>query len=56
VVQRHEQAGAIEVFGLGVGLDLSAFYARSHVLDLGAAIGRAMFGEVIELLAGRHRR
>jgi len=56
VVQRHEQAGAIEVFGLGVGLDLSAFYARSHVLDLGGAIGRAMYGEVIELLAGRHRR
>ena len=56
IVQRHEQAGAIEVFGLGVGLDLSAFYACSHVLDLGDATFRATFAEVIELMAGRHRR
>jgi cobaltochelatase CobT len=53
VVQRHEQSGAIEIFGLGVGLDLSPFYSRSHVLDLGGAIGAAMFGEVVDLLAGR---
>jgi cobaltochelatase CobT len=55
-VARVEAAGAIEVIGLGVGLDLSPFYGRSHVLDLGGAIGSAMFGEVLELLAGRHRR
>ena len=56
VVQRHEQSAAIEIFGLGVGLDLSPFYARSHILDLGGAIGRAMFGEVIDLLAARSVR
>ena len=56
VVQGHEQAGAIEIFGLGVGLDLSPFYSRSHGLDLGGAIGRAMFGEVIGLIAKGRRR
>ena len=56
VVQRHEQSGAIEIFGVGVGLDLSAYYSRSHVLDLAGSIGNAMFREVIEMLAGRHRR
>ena len=56
VVARHERAGEIRVFGIGVGLDLSGFYSHSHVLDLGAAIGNAMFREVIALLAGRHRR
>ncbi len=56
VVQRHEQQRAIEIFGIGVGLDLSPYYSRSQVLDLGGAIGNAMFREVIELLAGRHRR
>jgi cobaltochelatase CobT len=56
VVARVENAGAIEVIGLGVGLDLSPFYSKSHVLDLGGVIGRAMFDEVVELLAGRHRR
>ncbi|MEO7009129.1 MAG: cobalt chelatase [Caldimonas sp.] len=56
VVQRHEQAGAIEICGVGVGLDLSPYYRRSHVLDLAGAIGNAMFREVVELIAGRHRR
>lgn len=56
VVRRHEQQGAVEIVGVGVGLDLSPFYARSHVLDLGGAIGRAMFGEVLGLLDSRRRR
>ncbi|MGH8796127.1 MAG: cobaltochelatase CobT-related protein, partial [Caldimonas sp.] len=56
VVQRHEQAGAIEVCGVGVGLDLSPYYRRSHILDLGGAIGNAMFREIIEMIARRHRR
>ena len=34
---------------------LSPDYRRSHALDLGAAIGNAMFREVLETLAGRHR-
>jgi cobaltochelatase CobT len=56
VVRRHEQQGAVEIVGVGVGLDLSPFYARSHVLDLGGAIGRSMFGEVLDLLDSRRRR
>ncbi len=56
VVADGERAGGIEIVGLGVGLDLSPFYSRSHVLDLGGAIGRAMFGEVVALLARPRRR
>jgi cobaltochelatase CobT len=56
VVERHESEGAIEIYGIGVGLDLSPYYSRSRVLDLGGSIGNAMFREVIETLAGRHRR
>ena len=56
VVRRHERAGAIEIVGLGVGLDLSPFYSRSHILDLGGAIGRAMFGEVLEWIDRRRGR
>jgi cobaltochelatase CobT len=56
VVQRVERRGAVRVFGVGVGLDLSPYYERSHVLDLGGAIGNAMFREIVEMLAGRHRR
>jgi cobaltochelatase CobT len=56
VIARQEQRGDIEIAGIGVGLDLSPYYSRSHVLDLAASTGNTIFREVIELMAGRHRR
>ncbi len=56
VTERIERAGSIEVHGIGVGLDLSAFYRSSHVLDLDARIGNAMFAEVLGLIAKRGMR
>lgn len=51
-----QQRAGIEVFGLGVGLDLSPFYPRCRAIDLQAPPGNALFVELLELLAGRHRR
>lgn len=48
-----ERAGRIELHALGVGLDLSPWYRSSHLLDLDARIGNAMFGEALALLARR---
>ncbi|RSZ47659.1 MULTISPECIES: cobalt chelatase [unclassified Variovorax] len=56
VVARQEQRGDIAIAGIGVGLDLSPYYSRSHVLDLATSSGNSIFREVIELMAGRHRR
>ena len=56
VVGRLEGRGAIEVYGLGVGLDLSPYYRSSRVLDLDAAIGNAVFGDVIAMLAAARGR
>jgi cobaltochelatase CobT len=56
VVARQEQRGDIAIAGIGVGLDLSPYYSRSHVLDLATSSGNTIFREVIELMAGRHRR
>ena len=56
VTERQEKDGRIEIYAIGVGLDLSPYYRRSHVLDLGAGIGNGMFRETLGLLAGRHRR
>ncbi len=56
VVARHEQTGRVGIAGVGVGLDLSPYYSRSHVLDLAAARGAAMFRELIGLMAGFRRR
>jgi cobaltochelatase CobT len=52
VVARAEAQGAF-VFGLGVGLDLSPYYGRSHVLDLAGGVQMANFREVIGLLGRR---
>ena len=50
LVRALEQAGAA-VIGVGVGLDLSPYYRRSHVLDLSKAVTMAVFREVIGMIA-----
>lgn len=56
VLRRQEQPGGVEVFGIGVGLDLSAFYSRSLALDLSKPPGNQACFEIVEMLAGRGRR
>lgn len=56
VLRRHEQPGDVEIFGVGVGLDLSAFYSRSRALDLSTPPGNETCFEIVEMLAGRGRR
>jgi len=55
VAERIERSGRIDLCAVGVGLDLSPWYARSHVLDLDAHIGPAMFDEVVAMMAVRGR-
>jgi cobaltochelatase CobT len=56
VVARQQAVGGVEILGLGVGLDLSPYYGRCHALELDGLPGRAAFGELMALIAGRHRR
>lgn len=51
IVARAEGDGLVEVYGVGVGLDLSPYYSHSRVLDLSQATSNAMFGEVVDLIA-----
>jgi cobaltochelatase CobT len=55
VVARFEAAGA-EVYGVGVGLDLSPYYSRSHVLDLSGSVTMAVLRELIAMLGRCARR
>ncbi|HEY8710542.1 MAG TPA: cobalt chelatase [Burkholderiaceae bacterium] len=55
VVARHEQAGT-EIYGVGVGLDLSPYYSRSHVLDLAGPVGMAVFREIFGMIGRSERR
>ncbi len=55
VVAQAEAQGA-EIYGVGVGLDLSPCYSRSHVLDLSGPVGRSVFRELIAMIARGARR
>jgi len=52
VVARREQEGAVEIYGVGVGLDLSPYYARAQALDLSKAMGNEVFDEIVGMMAG----
>lgn len=53
VVARHEEKGAVEIYGVGVGLDLGACYRRSQVIDLSAAMRNEVFSEIVGMMARR---
>lgn len=52
-VQAIERGGRIGIAGLGVGLDLSPYYRRSHVLDLGEDSTDHLLREIAQLLPPR---
>lgn len=50
VIEGVEAQGEIDVYGLGVGLDLSPFYRRCLAVDLDQGLSQEMFGEIISLV------
>ena len=52
-VARHEQQGGVEIYGVGVGLDLSPYYRRSLALDLSTGPDMGVFGEIVGWMSGR---
>ncbi len=56
VVQRHEAAGAVQILGVGVGLDLSVFYSRCQAIDLSLGLRYETLDEIVAMIGGRARR
>jgi len=56
VVQAIESDRRIGIYGLGVGLDLSPYYSRSHVLDLEMATANQLLREIAMLIGSRAQR
>ena len=50
VVVRREREGAVEILGLGVGLDLSPYYRRSVAADFSSGLDNALFFELARLM------
>ena len=50
VLAYQEQIGEVEIFALGVDLDLSPFYRRSLVFDLSRQLDNQMINEILLLL------
>lgn len=50
VVTAHEVSGSTEIFGLGVGLDLSPYYRRNLALDLSQGTTPAVVNQVLGML------
>ncbi|MBY4677457.1 cobaltochelatase CobT-related protein [Marinobacterium arenosum] len=48
-----ESRGEIELYALGVGLDLSAYYRRSLALDIEESLDNGVFMEILQLLGRR---
>lgn len=48
-----EQKGTVEIYGLGLGLDLSAYFRHCRALDPASDTGNSAFRAVLDLLAGR---
>ncbi len=53
VVAGREAGGSTEIFGLGVGLDLSPYYRQNLSLDLSGGTTSAVVGQVLAMLAAR---
>ena len=56
VAQGIEADGAIELYALGVGLDLSAYYSRCQAIDLSAGLADTVLREVVAMFGRRGSR
>lgn len=56
VLARRRRERAIEIRGLGVGLDLSPFYRESFAIDTSELLDNALCLEIIAFIAGRAPR
>lgn len=49
------RSGPIDIVGLGVGLDLSPYYPRHRVIDIGQTLDNTLLDDVVELMLSKRR-
>lgn len=55
VVARLQAQGEVEVYGMGVGLDLSPYYRQCRAFDLSASVSNEVFREIVAMIAAGPR-
>ena len=56
MVERVQVQGEVEIYGVGVGADLSAYYRQCKALDLSASVDNEVFREIVAMIANGPRR
>jgi cobaltochelatase CobT len=56
VAGQLEAAGSVELYAIGVGLDLSPYYGRCEAIDLDAGLGSKVFEAIVALIGTRGHR
>lgn len=56
VVSRYGTTQEVEILGLGVGLDLGAYFERSLAVDLASGLDNQLLFDIVQLMGGYHRR
>jgi cobaltochelatase CobT len=55
-IATEDAQGVVQVYGLGVGLDLSPYYPRRHALDLDGDLEHRAVREIVQMLGAGARR
>ena len=56
MVAELQAQAEVEIYGLGVGLDLSPYYRNTRALDLSHSVTQSVLREVVEMLAAGPKR
>jgi cobaltochelatase CobT len=56
VVEYYESESNIEIYGLGVGLDLTPYYSHSLAIDLGESLSNSVFQQILQMIAHAQQR
>jgi cobaltochelatase CobT len=56
VVAELQAHGEVEIYGVGVNLDLSPYYRNNRALDLSHSVTQAVLREIVAMLAAGPKR
>ena len=56
MVAQLSAQGEVEIYGVGVGLDLSPYYRQNRAFDLSNSVSNQVLREIVAMLAAGPRR